>query len=87
MKAYDVAAKDFGRAFCFFLSQRMECSWGYVKGYVVQSTDDGASWSAATQLQQFSGGDGEEMDVQRTSDGRFAWVPIRFRWIGFRWLL
>jgi hypothetical protein len=82
MKASDGAAKDFGRAFCFFYRKDGTLMGICKKGYVVQSTDGGLTWSAATQLQQFKAGTAKEW-IQRTSDGRFVWAhdplpPDRF---------
>jgi hypothetical protein len=77
MKAYDGAPPDFGKAFCFFHRQDGTLVGICKKGWVVQSSDNGLTWSNAAKLEQFSAGTAKEW-IQRTRDGRFAWAHDPF---------
>jgi hypothetical protein len=77
MKPYDDAASDFGKAFCFFHRQDGTLVGICKKGWVVQSLDNGLTWSPAMKLRQFTAGTAKEW-IQRTADGRFAWVHDPF---------
>jgi hypothetical protein len=77
MKPYDGAAKDFGRAFCFFRRKDGTLVGICKKGWVVQSTDNGTTWQDAQQLQQFKAGTAKEW-IEQTADGRFAWAHDPF---------
>ncbi|MGD0390772.1 MAG: hypothetical protein ABSC42_17650 [Tepidisphaeraceae bacterium] len=77
MKPYDGAASDFGKAFCFFHRKDGTLVGICKKGWVVRSSDNGLTWSQATQLRQFTAGTAKEW-IQRTSDGRFAWAHDPF---------
>ena len=77
MKLYDGAPSDFGKAFCFFHRKDGTLVGICKKGWVVQSSDNGLTWSAATRLRQFTAGTAKEW-IQRTIDGRFAWAHDPF---------
>jgi hypothetical protein len=77
MKPYDGAPSDFGKAFCFFHRPDGTLVGIGKKGWVVQSTDNGLTWSPAVKLQQFSAGTAKEW-IQRTLDGRYAWAHDPF---------
>ncbi len=77
MKPYDGAPSDFGKAFCFFHRKDGTLVGIGKKGWVVQSSDNGITWSNATKLQQFTAGTAKEW-IQRTIDGRFAWAHDPF---------
>ena len=77
MKPYENASSDFGKAFCFFHRQDGTLVGIGKKGWVVQSSDNGITWSNATKLQQFTAGTAKEW-IQRTIDGRFAWAHDPF---------
>ena len=78
MKPYEGAAADFGKAFCFFHRPDGTLVGIGKKGWVVQSSDNGSTWSNAIKLQQFTAGTAKEW-IQRTFDGRFAWRTIHSR--------
>jgi hypothetical protein len=77
MKPYDGAPSDFGKAFCFFHRKDGTLVGIGKKGWVVQSSDNGLTWSNATKLQQFTAGTAKEW-IQQTIDGRFAWAHDPF---------
>jgi hypothetical protein len=77
MKPYDGAASDFGKAFCFFHRKDGTLVGICKKGWVVQSTDNGQTWTTPVQLQNFKAGAAKEW-IQRTIDGKFAWAHDPF---------
>jgi hypothetical protein len=77
MKPYNGAPRDFGKAFCFFHRPDGTLIGIAKKAYVVESHNDGKTWSGPTRLESFKGGTAKEW-IQRTSDGQFAWAHDPF---------
>lgn len=73
----DKLGKDFGRAFCFFRRPDGTLVGIGKKAWTIVSGDDGATWEKPVKLSSFDGGNAKEW-IQRTSDGRYAWLHDPF---------
>jgi hypothetical protein len=73
MSVYGSVTESFGKAFCFFHRKDGALVGVAKKGWTVISTNEGKSWSKPVILASIHTDNGKEW-VQRTSDGRYAYI-------------